>query len=88
MQKTNSMNLAIVLIQLFSLASILVAERAVIDCPGRSDFQACYLTTENPLERNLATLIRGLEVDVIGRSQNGTMEGQTIRDTKSQCSAT
>ena len=54
----------------FALSN-LWATTAIIDCPTRKDFEACYLTTENPLEQNLATLLKGLEVEVIGRSDNG-----------------
>lgn len=57
---------------LFGIGSgIAQAARGTIDCPRRRDFQACYLTTENPQERNLATLLRGLEVEVLGRASNG-----------------
>lgn len=47
------------------------AARGTIDAPHRSDFEACYLTTEDKEERNLATLLRGLEVEILGRAPNG-----------------
>ena len=53
------------------LPSLLFSKKAVIDCSYRSDFYSCYLTTKDKYERNLATLERGLVVDVIARSANG-----------------
>ena len=52
-------------------ASTTMAAMATIDCASRNDFQACYLTTEDPHLRNFATLMRGLKVKIIGRANNG-----------------
>jgi hypothetical protein len=56
---------------LLAVASPGRAVTGVIDAPGRADFEACYLTTPDPLEANLATLVRGLEVEVLGRAPHG-----------------
>ena len=56
-----------------------MAAMGKIDCPSRSDFQACYLTTEDPYEQNFATLLRGLEVKIIGRSSNGRWKVRIIQ---------